>query len=189
MKFTFKEINTKSNLISLIRLLMAIPLFILTGNIEEYRIFLIILMIVGCFTDFLDGYLARKYNEVTEFGKIIDPLADKVAISAVVLQLFLSGLIPSGYFAIIILRDIIIFLGGIYVSKKINKVLPSNLLGKITVFFISIFMILIVAGLNKNNFLYDALMYLTILLSIFSVIGYFIRGYDSLKWKKKNEII
>ena len=49
-------------------------------------------------TDMLDGYLARKFNEVTELGKIIDPLADKIAIGVIILKLYLIGIIPRVLF-------------------------------------------------------------------------------------------
>ncbi len=68
---------------------------------------------IAAITDILDGYLARKFNQVTEFGKIIDPLADKIAIGAIIIKLFIIGVIPLYYFFMIIVRDVLIFLGGI----------------------------------------------------------------------------
>lgn len=189
MIVNFAEIKTKSNLLSLVRLFLVIPILIYASNIEKYRILLLSIMAFGIITDILDGYLARKFNEVTEFGKIIDPLADKVCIIAFVIQLFLTGTIPLYYFLIIVLRDVIIFTGGILVSKKINKVLPSNMLGKITVLSIGFYLIAIVAGLDKQTFWYYLLLYLSILLSFVSVIGYGIRGYEAVKWMEKNETV
>ena len=87
-------------------------------------------------TDVLDGYLARKLNQVTEVGKIIDPLADKAAMAVIVVKLFSIGEISAFFFLLIIIRDLLIFIGGIYVSKKLGRVLPSNKLGKLTVLFI-----------------------------------------------------
>ncbi|MEJ2615571.1 MAG: CDP-alcohol phosphatidyltransferase family protein [Ignavibacteriaceae bacterium] len=131
----YKEIYTKSNIISLFRLLLAIPLwFLLDGfNSPNIRYITFAVCLIASFSDILDGYLARKYNEVTEFGKIIDPLADKIAVGAIIIKLYLLGQIAAYYFLMIILRDIIIFLGGMFVAKKIGRVLPSNVLGKITV--------------------------------------------------------
>ena len=100
MNIKFKEIHTKSNYLSLFRLLLAIPFFILIDHINEdfsYRIIIVALMAFGVFTDIADGWLARKYNEITEIGKIIDPLADKVAIGVIVIKLYLINEIPDFY--------------------------------------------------------------------------------------------
>lgn len=193
MKINFKEINTKSNYISLLRLFLAVPLYFLLDHINDdfsYRIIIFGLMIFGLLTDLADGWIARKYNEITEFGKIIDPLADKIAIGVVVIKLYLIGEIPEFYFWVIILRDIIIFIGGIIISKIIGKVLPSNLLGKITVLTIGFF--LIALTLNASEAapgLYSFLYNLSLFMSFISVIGYGIRGYESIKWKKRNEAV
>ena len=108
-----KEIYTKSNLLSLFRLLMAIPVWFIMDNFDQQSVRNIVagLCLFAVFTDVLDGYLARKFNEVTEFGKIIDPLADKVIVGAVVIKMFLLGEIPEYYFYLMIGRDILIFIG------------------------------------------------------------------------------
>ena len=147
-----------------------------------------ILITIGYISDIMDGYLARKLNEVSELGKIIDPLADKICIVAIIIILYLSEQISTFYFAVIVLRDVIIFFGGILVSKKIGKVLPSNLLGKITVISIGFFIIAIVLDLKAHSLLlFDILYYLSIVLSFASVAGYALRAYEIINWNKKSE--
>lgn len=193
MKIDYKEINTKSNYLSLVRLFLAIPFFFLVEHINDdynYRIVILSLMLFGLFTDLADGWLARKFNEITELGKIIDPLADKVAIGVIVIKLYLIGEITDIYFWVIILRDVIIFIGGIILSKKINKVMPSNLLGKFTVLTIGFFLIALI--LNSKIHapqLYNFLYYFSLFMSIISLIGYGIRSYESIKWNKRNEAV
>ena len=99
------------------------------------------------------------------------------------------GEIPEIYFWIIILRDVIIFFGGIIVSNIIGKVLPSNLLGKITVVSIAFFILGVVGNAEKVPWLYNLLYYSSLFLSFASVIGYAIRGIESIRWYKKNENI
>ena len=188
--YSKKEIYTSSNLLSFLRLLMAIPFWILVGNLNEPGIRYVVatLAIIGAVTDVLDGYLARKYNEVTELGKIIDPLADKVAIGAIVIRLFLIGEIPDYYFYLIIGRDILIFLGGIFVTKKIGRVLPSNMLGKITVSFIGIVILLIFLSVNRDTFLFEGFYYGSIVLIFVSLFLFFYRAMEYIN-KKSNETV
>ena len=193
MNVNYKEINTKSNYLSLLRLFLAIPFYFLLEHIHEdysYRLIILTLMLFGMFTDLADGWIARKYNEITEMGKIIDPLADKVAIGVIVIKLYLIGELPSFYFWVIILRDVIIFIGGIWVSKQIGKVLPSNLLGKITVLTIGFFLIALILNAEvEAPGIYSLLFYISLSMSFISVIGYAVRGYESIKWKKRNETV
>lgn len=184
-----KEIYTKSNLLSLFRLLLAIPLWMLLDDFESNRYLVFGLCLFAAFTDILDGYLARKFNEVTEFGKVIDPLADKVAMAAVVIKLYLIGEVPPMYFYIIIGRDVLIFLGGIILSKKIGRVLPSNKLGKIAVLNIGFVLLLILLGLNKDSLTYLIFYFSSIILIFASFAGYIIRASEFIKRNNSNESV
>ena len=83
--FSKKEIFTVSNLLSFVRLLIALPLWFLLDEIgnSNASLTIIILAVVAIITDYLDGYFARRRNEITELGKIIDPIADKVVVAVV----------------------------------------------------------------------------------------------------------
>lgn len=182
--------STSSNLMSLFRLLLAIPFWFLMNylGVYEYRLILFGMCIIAMISDILDGYLARKFDNVTEMGKIIDPLADKVLIAIIILKLYLANEIPGYYFWMIILRDVIIFTGGIIISKKIGRVLPSNMLGKITVTSIGIFILILLLQVDKGNLFFLGIYYLSIVLIISSLIGYAIRSTEFLK-QKENESI
>lgn len=189
MNINYKELfSTKSNLLSIFRLLLAIPFWFLFDKLGTpwgpYVLFSMCILVF--ITDMMDGYLARKFNEVTEMGKIIDPLADKVVVSAIIIKIFLLRLIPDYYFFMIIGRDIIIFLGGIYVTNKIGKVLPSNKLGKAAVFNIGIVILLIILKLSWNNILLLSFYYLSIFLIFASLFGYIYRGVEYIKSDKAN---
>ncbi len=187
MKIQIKQINTFSNYISLSRILLAIPIYYFVSNIEAIehsRIILLVLYILAYITDLLDGYFARRNNEITELGKIIDPLADKILVIMIVTYLYYFNLLPSYYFWIIILRDLIIFTGGIFVSNKLGKVLPSNYFGKFTVFSIGLFIIAVTIGLNPENLVYYILLNGSIILSFGSVISYGLRAFNEIKRNK-----
>lgn len=187
-----KEIYTKSNLLSLLRLFISIPVYFLLFKFENsytYKSVILGLLLAACLTDFLDGYIARKYHEITELGKIVDPLADKVLVGVVVLQLFFMGKIPAFYFYSVIGRDIVIFLGGIFVTKRIGKVLPSNLLGKITVTLIASYILAVILQLDSSiPAIYYALLYISLIFVFVSLIGYVIRAKESLTWNKNESV-
>ncbi len=190
MKLNYTELLKTSNLISILRILLVFPTAYFLSKINEndsYRIIVILFFVGAYLTDLLDGFIARKFNQITEFGKIIDPLADKIYVTMIVLQLFWMSEIPTYYFWIIILRDVIIFLGGIYVSNVIGKVLPSNLLGKITVASIASFLLVVVATGREIGWLYNMFLYISIFLSFASVVGYGVRAYENIKWVKENK--
>jgi CDP-diacylglycerol--glycerol-3-phosphate 3-phosphatidyltransferase len=183
MKIAFNEIKTKSNLLSLVRLFLAIPFWFLLDNFqsEQVRYITVGFCLIAAATDILDGFLARKFNEITELGKVIDPLADKIVVGIIILKLFLIGQIETYYFIMIIGRDLLIFLGGIIISKKIGKVLPSNMLGKITVSNIGVVILMILLYISRSNIIFMILYYLSIVLMIVSLIGYAIRAKEFLK--------
>jgi cardiolipin synthase (CMP-forming) len=180
-----KELNTVSNYLSLFRLLLAIPFWILLDYFysPSVRYMLFSLILFASMTDIMDGYLARKMNQVTELGKIIDPLADKVCIGLIVTKLYLIQQIPDYYFFMIIGRDILIFLGGIFLTRKLGRVLPSNMLGKITVLIIGIIIIFTLLQVDKSSFYFKSIYYISLLLIIISFAAYVVRGLEFLKSK------
>ncbi len=166
---------------------MAVPFWILIGNINQpgMRSIIAALAIFGALTDWFDGYIARKRNEVTEVGKIIDPLADKIAIGAIIIRLYMVGEIPEYYFFLIIGRDLLIFIGGVIVSKKIGRVLPSNALGKITVSMIGVVILFIVLELSRQSYLFIFFYYGSIILIVVSFFAYVYRAVEYIKKESK----
>lgn len=192
MKYISKEIFTISNGISFLRFLLVIPLWFLLDDYgsQSVRYITFALCVFAAATDILDGYLARKLNQVTEVGKIIDPLADKAAMAVIVVKLFLIGEISTFFFLTIILRDVIIFIGGLFVAQVLGRVLPSNRLGKITVLFIGTVVLLILLGINRESFIYQFIYYSSIVLMFTSLFAYIYRAMEFIKKKKKkNESI
>ncbi len=187
MKINSKEFLTVSNLLSLLRLLLAIPLWILFdyyNSVDSVKYWLFALCIFAAITDILDGYLARKLNQVTEAGKIIDPLADKIAMAVVVIRLAMYGELPLYYLAMIVIRDVLIFFGGVYVTNKIGKVLPSNILGKLTVLIIGIVVLLTLLQIDKSSLLFFIFFYFSMIMIILSFIAYVIRANEYLQRTK-----
>ena len=187
----FNKINTISNHLSFSRVILTIPIFYFLQNMEHgqiHRYLAAFLMILAAVTDYLDGYFARKYDDITELGKVIDPLADKLAVGVITIILYLKGMLPEYILIIVVVRDIIIFLGGLIVSNKIGKVLPSNMLGKITVLILGIYLLALVLGLRQFETLFNLYNILIIFMSAISLIGYAIRSIEALRFKR-NELL
>lgn len=180
---TTKEIFNASNLLSFIRLLLVIPAWIAFYSFDKVTAGQMIagIGIFAAITDILDGYLARKLNQITEFGKIIDPLADKVLIAFVVINLYLLNQLPDYYFYLIIGRDLLILAGGIIVTKITGKVLPSDYLGKATVLAISFVLLMVLLNISKSSIPFEILYYLSIVLIVTSFINYFVKAFKTIK--------
>lgn len=122
---------TISNFLSFSRILLT-PLAVwLIAN--HYNGWALLLTFVGMYTDYLDGVFARKYNQITDLGKILDPLGDKVIIGFSVAALWYWQSFPMWLMLLIVLRDIIILAGALFIYEKVKKVTPSNWAGKVSV--------------------------------------------------------
>jgi len=187
MMMTKNDINI-SNGLSLLRLLLAIPFWFLLSAFQQpdIKLWLIIVAIIGVFTDWADGFFARKLNQVTEIGKIIDPLADKVCMTVLVYKLYIVGKIPAALLLILIGRDFIIFISGIFLTKYLGKVLPSNFLGKVTVTAIAFYIFMIFFEVRESHIVFISTYYGIVGLAILSLIAYAIRAIEFIQ-KKKHE--
>lgn len=146
VKIDKKEFLLWPNIISIFRLLMAIPLYfsLILNNGDKFNYNTLIIVAIIFISDYLDGYLARKLNQITELGKLLDPLADKIAVLIVSIALLQIEKLPFYLFLAIILRDALIFFGGIYVTQKIGYILPSNIIGKLSVNILALYYIILI---------------------------------------------
>lgn len=193
-----KEIFYVSNLLSISRfLLLGITVYFLLSGFHLGFLYASVVMVVIWITDILDGYVARKRNEISELGKIIDPLADKVTIITVCLILLLQGVIPLWFAAVVFLRDLIIFAGGIYIKSRSGVVMQSDRVGKLTAFLIGFTLLLSLVftsiklyifgetklyHIEKLELYLNIMFFISIALSALSLISY----YYKLKAVKSN---
>ncbi len=160
------KLVTVSNMISIFRALLAFPIIYLL-KIEEMGLALIV-MLIAMLTDLLDGWLARINNQITDLGKMLDPLADKIVIFSVMIFMVLENIIPLWFLVFLIGRDFIISVLGMYMLNR-RKVSPmANKMGKVSIVFTSAVIISFLYSdmyfsVNiKEPILYTAVAFLTI---------------------------
>ncbi len=159
---------TISNLLSILRVVLVIPFaFVMLRGGADGRLWGAIIMVLAALTDKYDGVLARKYGQTTEWGKILDPFADKLGLAVAAVVLLILGSIPLWFVIVLVLRDVLILSGGMYLRSKKGVVLQSNETGKWTVGIVSLTVFLMV--LNAQSVLVDIFMWAgTILLVVSS---------------------
>ena len=156
-----------SNVISIIRLILIAPAGYLLWTGHNY---IAAGIAAFCYiSDLTDGYLARKYNLITELGKIIDPLADKLFVGIISVLLAMQQRIPWWFLIFILARDLVIFAGGMYIKAKKGVVLPSNYPGKVAVSAIAAAMM---AGTLDAFVVRDVFIYMACAMMLISLLVY-----------------
>ena len=123
------KVLTLANIISLLRAAAAIPI-IYTLNYPEMRAITAAIIILAVLSDALDGYFARKAHQVTHVGMWLDPIADFIIITAVVLYLVILELFPFWFFLFYIVRHFLIAVPALYFANTGEYILHSNWWGK-----------------------------------------------------------
>lgn len=127
MRKYFVGIWNVPNVLTMLRLAL-IPVFLILycQGLEKWAL---VVFLVASFTDFLDGYIARKTNTVTDFGKLMDPLADKVMVLTAILCQTITGVFPWVACLIVLCKELLMILGGAFMLKR-DIVVYANMLGK-----------------------------------------------------------
>ena len=156
------------------------PYFTGYGNYIAVAIF-----IIASITDFLDGRIARKYNLVTNFGKFMDPLADKLLVSSALIGLIALDRIPAWIVIIIIAREFNIS-GFRLVAADNGVVIAASYWGKFKTAFQMITVIVLILNIPGKAFavIGTVLIYISLALTVISLIDYLAKNKDVLKEQK-----
>lgn len=167
MNFSRNEFFYVSNLLSFARVVVIIPVaYLIIVNTPAGNRWLLLLVILGVLTDFLDGHLSRRLNQVTDLGKILDPLADKTAMAVVLAVLIFYRGFPLSLVILLLYRDVLIVLLGYLAFRKTKHPAMANFWGKLNTVVVSAACILFMFNFTNGVFVFVlAVSYLTVLIS------------------------
>ena len=143
------------NILSIFRLCL-VPVFVVAyfSGLEHAGVYSVCVYIVATLTDFLDGYIARKYNMITNLGKVLDPLGDKMFTFAVLCCLMIDSKIPLWLVGLFFLKECLMGIGGLIIHRLAKtEIPPSNIIGKAAtvIFFVFCCIIVVYDGLSPST--------------------------------------
>ena len=162
------------NILSVIRILL-IPLFVVLFMGEHNMAALAVFLFSGV-TDVVDGWLARRFDWITDVGKLLDPLADKLTQCVALLCLFLRRFVPLWLLLFIVVKECLMILGASLLFKKRNLVVSSGWCGKAAtvIFYIAVFSIVFFrVPLESCPALRLAIYTVMILAAAFAIVKYY----------------
>ncbi len=195
MSKTEKNKMNLPNKLTIFRMILIVPFILLLlgnfhrwgwfmaifGGVLEYMDFVALaIFIVASLTDLIDGKIARKYNLVTNFGKFMDPLADKLLVCAAMIALVEMGRIPSWVVIIIISREFIIS-GFRLVASDNGLVIAASYWGKFKTTFQMIMVCLMIANIQAISVVTTIIMWIALVLTIISLVDYLWKNKDVMK--------
>ena len=179
------------NILTVLRFLL-IP-FILYFLVHDQFILAIIFLTLSGITDILDGTIARKFNFITNFGKLIDPLADKITQLSILWMLVSKNIIPLWILVIVLLKEATMVAGASFLYGK-ELVVSSKWYGKAStvLFYLALVLSMIFKDLQIQNGIDLVVYYIAVSMTMFSLVMYFrefyMQGYlkkESLKLNEK----
>ena len=172
------------NKLTILRVIM-IPFFVAFLMLENganttYRYIAAALFIIASLTDLLDGKIARKYNLVTNFGKFMDPLADKLLVCSALICLVELKQLPAWMVIIIISREFIIS-GFRLVASDNGVVIAASYWGKFKTTFQMIGVVLLILNIPALSMVTDIVIWIAVALTVISLVDYIVKNAGVLK--------
>lgn len=190
MKLKLKHIP---NVFSIIRiLLVGLFIYLFFNDYPKNIAGAVVVFLTAGLTDVLDGFLARKYNWITNLGKILDPIADKLMQCTVLVCMLIKSLIPAWLVIPFILKELLILSGGLFMIKRRSLVAVSNVFGKITVVFFYasvVFCIFARDFLEANPVVLYIVCSLVLLAAMAALINYILAYFKTLRMQPQKSKI
>ena len=171
------------NKLTTLRVIM-IPFFVFfllwqNGENRTFRMIALALFIIDSLTDLLDGKIARKYNLVTNFGKFMDPLADKLLVCSALICLIELNALPAWMVIIIISREFIIS-GFRLIASDNGVVIAASYWGKFKTTFQMVSVVLLILDIPALAFVTTICVWIALVLTIVSLVDYIYKNHKIL---------
>lgn len=175
----FQRFLTIPNLLSMLRILLIFPLafFVWHNNLK----LVLFLVIIAFISDYLDGIIARRFNQISDWGKILDPLADKLSIGIMLIVLYLKQQVPLWLVLVVVGRDVLILLAGLFVVEKYRLVTTSDFIGKVTANALALMVICYIFNIEILETILTPVAIALVILSSFSYLKIFIKIQKKVK--------
>lgn len=173
------------NILTIIRMLL-IPIFVWVyfSAIPNHHLWALFIYLLAGFTDFLDGYIARKYDVVTTVGTVLDPLADKLMLLTALGVLFYDQDLPGFIFIIMVIKESILMITGTIMYFHDDQiVIPANWFGKTATIVFTLAIILLFAV--PNAMISFIVLGLAVILKLLAFISYSKTMYRILRERKQ----
>jgi cardiolipin synthase len=157
------------NVLTIFRLILIVPTAVLF--MQGRSIASLCCYLLASLTDLVDGWIARKYDMISDWGKVMDPLADKLLLLTIIACMFFKGDLPLLVIAIVFGKELIMILGGIVLFGASKMVVPSNIVGKMGTVLFSIAVVLTFFK-DYTHPIHLYFMYAAAAFSIFSMLQY-----------------
>lgn len=169
--------NTTANKITMLRMAL-IPVFLVLCYLDQ-RIAATVVFILASLSDLLDGYIARRYNQVSNFGKFMDPLADKMLVLSAMCFLVEKGQMPGWVVAVILFREFAVS-GLRLIAAERQRVIAAAWSGKVktTCTMVGLCFVLVFTQYEWLNMLVSAVILIT---TVYSGVEYFMKNKDVFK--------
>ena len=132
MQLRIRDLLLVPNILTLSRVaLVFIPAYLISLQDPRYTVYMLIAIAVGIATDILDGFFARKLGQVSDLGKVLDPVADKICTAVLVVFLHIYSDFPLWAVILIVARDITVLIASIFYLKKARIIATSNMIGRL----------------------------------------------------------
>ena len=184
----FSNVWTIPNVLTMIRLLL-VPVFVIVyfRTAAEPKYAALAVFAAASLTDMLDGFLARKLNQITDFGKLFDPLADKLMVLTALVCQALTGVFPWAAVIVVACKELFMVIGGLFLLSR-DVVVYSNIFGKAAQvsFILSLILSFFHVPLEEWGTRLDLiLLWITVGLAILAMVVYAAEYLRSLKKPKE----
>lgn len=174
-------------------LVPVIVFFILFEGLKNHYLYALLIFLIASYTDRLDGYIARKNGIITNFGKIMDPLADKILVASVFICFSSVGLVPTWVTVLIVCREFIVTSIRFLILEDSSLVVSANIWGKLKTFSQMLSLILILSVQSYINLfgysidlyfmivIQNLLIWISAILSLISGVIYIAKNHKYIK--------